>query len=290
MSGTDRETDPVQVIHVLVMAPSWLGHGHAAALQDVRRDLLQVDFVLRVISMLGSSEANDWDNTMVVRFSGPVDGKRLLQRLVDLTFTHHDGSDLGENRIVEKTVAGKACFAVQPQHGREIDLAYIADDRTLIFPGSSTTPAKLAAREPTGVLAQRLCELDFDHDLTFVVAMPPDRDSVKNGLLKVVHGDSPPHGLLPKLPELVKLGTLCLDLTREPLLEVVLEADNANGAEKLRALVEAWVAFDEDRARRVVRIHERGRERSVGPRRDGRRAVTQRHAPGLQRNPRDADC
>jgi hypothetical protein len=212
------------VIHPRRLLQSPLGK---AVADEVRLDQLMKDVGLdlhKVEQMLLVLEPFPGGNVLfsgggVIRLAEPTDGKQLVSKLLhgDAREAKFQGKtyyqDTGEK------VAGMAMCG------------YVADDRTVVIAPEPTLHKMLSAKGVKSPLTDRLARTDLDADVAAVFVVEPFRPAAREALKSLQEGPLPPHlAVVNTLPDRIQSVTVAVNLSRDPLLKLELEATNAESA------------------------------------------------------------
>jgi len=123
---------------------------------------------------------------------------------------------------------------------------HLADDRTMVFSYSEAILKKmLSADKVKSDLVKRLGRLDADNDL-IAVATAEGSGDVFDSVVEELRRELPPGmtGLL-RVPDLGSAATLTADLRADPMAKLIVSANDAKSAAKLKKVVESTIIIGE---------------------------------------------
>ena len=212
-----------------LIAPLLKDPAITAALQQWEIDPANIEQILMLASIPSQAKASGGPDSpdFIIRFAQPVDVKKPLVKFQSMM------AQGAPDQLAEKTCRGKRCyqFATAPWI-----LAYVPDERTVVIANDKDMQAMLSGDEPKGPLVDRLRQADADNDLVVAVALDPIRDVVKEGVEQAKKSPSPMTGFA-DIPMLLNGATLTANLASDTFLKVVLDGNDAPGADKVEALI-----------------------------------------------------
>jgi len=181
-------------------------------------DLLQIERVVAFVEPPDERGEPPWGS--LIRFAGGTDAKSIL----DQTWKN----------VKEGTCEGKTIY--RESDSKRADVAYLPDSRTLVFADSEKILQKmLAAGDAESPLKERMQKADMDSDLVAVAVLEPVSGLIKQG----VNQKGLPPMLAPfvNVPGQLKAATVTVDLSGSDLLNLVLEANDAENAEQVESVI-----------------------------------------------------
>ncbi len=163
--------------------------------------------------------------SVIVRFQGPTDGRKLIEPLV--------------GPLTEKKRGDKTYWI-----GRAVSAAYLPDDRTILLAPEATLLKMMAAKAgPGGPMARKLAQLDANSDVLGVFLTGPARALLAEAVKQAPKDLPPVFAGLSSLPDRVEAAVLRLNLTGNELLHVAIEANSAESAAEVGQLLRGGVAI-----------------------------------------------
>lgn len=157
--------------------------------------------------------------TVVLRFAEPVDQKQLL-------------SAMFRGDAVEATWKGKTYY----NFPREKAAAYFPDHRTMVVSVEKGIRKIISAKTADSPLIKRLLKLDANNDVIGVVVLEGATEQTREAAGEAARAFLPQVAELVQAPEYLDAATLTANLAGDPLIEVTLEAKDAESAAKLEEL------------------------------------------------------
>lgn len=220
---------PRRLLQSPLIAPLLKDPDIAAAIQQWEIDPANIEQILMLTPIPSQAKAASSPDSpsFIVRFAQPVDAKKLLVKFQSMM------GQGAPDQLAETTCEGKRCyqFATAPWI-----LTYVPNERTVVIANDKDMKAMLSAGEPKGPLVDRLRQADADNDLIVAVALDPIRDLVKAGVEQAKRAPSPVAAFA-DVPMLLNGSTLAVNLSGDTLLKVVLNGNDAPGADRVEALV-----------------------------------------------------